>query len=162
MPDLFLMNEDGEYFGVSNQSYARWHNYPNSIEHWMKAEGSDAGRYFNIDCVELDEEIVKKFDELTKEYINLEANTPVFNEEYPSIFGKSKKAYRQAVNEFMEHHAVWAKESNIAYYTNRKRELWNERTRLFCTFSKKVTEAISCNYYIRYGKIHFTAKHPSE
>ena len=42
MPDLFIMNDNGEYFGVSGHSYAAWHNYPKSINFWMGAEGSDA------------------------------------------------------------------------------------------------------------------------
>ena len=43
MPDLFIMNDNGEYFGVSGHSYAAWHNYPKSINFWMGL-GSRKGR----------------------------------------------------------------------------------------------------------------------
>ena len=106
MPDLFIMNDNGEYFGVSGHSYAAWHNYPKSINYWMGAEGSDAGRYFNIDEVELTQAQVDEFDRITKEYARLDAETPTFELQYPvSRDYKTKKAYNQAVNDFMAAHA---------------------------------------------------------
>lgn len=152
MPDLFLMDENGNYYGVSANSYAVWHGYPKSIEHWMNAEGSDAGRYFHIDEVEMTQEQADRFDRITQDYKQLDEATPVFAEEYPNAFDKrpSKKAYRDAVDTWKEHHAAWAKETNVASYNSRKSELWNERTAMFLTFSKKVTEGISNNHFIKF------------
>lgn len=152
MPDLFLMDQQGNYYGVSKNSYAAWHNYPKSIEHWINAEGSDSGRYFNIDEVEMTQEQVDEFDRITKEYQQIHDATPVFEEEYPSAFKKwpSKKAYQEAVDEWKVRHSAWAETSNVAFYNKRKDELWNERTRMFLTFSKKVAEAVSDNHCIKY------------
>lgn len=108
MPDLFLMDEGGNYYGVSEHSYPKWHKFPKSIDYWRNAEGSDAGRWFNIDEVELSAELVEEFDKLTK----------VYEETPPTEMLK-------------------------------RRELWRQRTVLFCTFSKKVTEAISDNDNIK-------------
>ena len=152
MPDLFVMDADGDYYGVSEHSYAKWHNYPKSIEHWKGAEGSDAGRYFIIDEVELNVADVVRFDSLTAQYERLDAETPKFGEEYPNrIFGgfKTKKAYKQAVDAYMEHYKVWAETSNIGCYINRKRELWKARTLLFISFSQKVYEGIKDNDNIK-------------
>jgi hypothetical protein len=152
MPDLFIMNDNGEYFGVSGHSYAAWHNYPKSINYWMGAEGSDAGRYFNIDEVELTQAQVDEFDRITKEYARLDAETPTFELTYPvSRDYKTKKAYNQAVNDFMTAHEEWCKKSNIGYYINTKRDLWKQRTELFITFSQKVYEAIKDNDNIKHA-----------
>ena len=152
MPDLFIINDNGEYFGVSGHSYAAWHNYPKSINFWMGAEGSDAGRYFNIDEVELAQAQVDKFDSITKEYARLDAETPTFELQYPvSRDYKTKKAYNQAVNDFMAAHEEWCKKSNIGYYINTKRDLWKQRTELFITFSQKVYEAIKDNDNIKHA-----------
>ena len=152
MPDLFIMNDNGEYFGVSGNSYAAWHNYPKSINFWMGAEGSDAGRYFNIDEVELPTDKVEEFDRITKEYARLDAETPKFELQYPvgSAY-KTKKDYNQAVNDFMAAHEEWCKKSNIGYYINTKRDLWKQRTELFITFSQKVYEAIKDNDNIKHA-----------
>lgn len=152
MPDLFLMDADGNYYGVSDNSYVRWHNFPKSIDHWMNTDGSDAGRYFIIDEVELPTSQIEKFDNLTKEYCKLDAETPKFDEEYPnSIFGgfKTKKAYNQAMETYMEHYGEWCKANNIGSYTLRKSELWKARILLFITFSKNVYEAIKDNNCIK-------------
>ena len=152
MPDLFLMDDDGNYYGVSNHSYADWHNYPKSINYWMGAEGSDAGRYFNIDEVELTQAQVDEFDRITKEYVRLAAETPTFELRYPASEDyKTKKAYNQAVNDYMVAHKEWCEKSNIAYYVNTKTDLWKQRTKLFTTFSQKVYEAIKDNHCIKYA-----------
>lgn len=146
MPDLFLMDEKGNYYGVSEHSYAIWHKFPKSIDFWRNAEGSDDGRYFNIDEVELDAAQVQKFDQLTKEYAKLDAETPDFSEQYPAPSSfKTKKAYNQAVKDYMARYEEWVKVSNIRYYISTKQNLWSERTRLFCSFSKNVYEAIKDN-----------------
>lgn len=149
MPDLFLMDTDGNYYGVSPHSYVRWHNYPKDINHWMTSKCSDADRFFHIDEVELPIEKVNEFDSITKEYVRLEEETPRFELFYPvrRLF-KTKKAYNQAVREFIEKHSEWCETSNIRYYTQVKNELWNQRTSLFCTFSKNVYDAISDNHNI--------------
>ena len=152
MPDLFIMNDNGEYFGVSGHSYAAWHNYPKSINFWMGAEGSDDGRYFNIDEVELTQAQVDEFDRITKEYARLDAETPTFERQYPvSRDYKTKKAYNQAVSEFMLAHEEWCKTSNIAHYIVTKQNLWKQRTEMFITFSQKVYEAIKDNHCIKFA-----------
>ena len=152
MPDLFIMDADGNYYGVSDHSYARWHNFPKDINHWKNAEGSDGGRHFIIDEVELPKAQVVQFEILTAEYCKLDAETPKFGEEYPNrIFGgfKSKKAYDQAVADYMAHYKTWCEASNIGEYIGRKNELWKARTLLFITFSQKVYEAIKDNDCIK-------------
>lgn len=152
MPDLFLMDQEGNYYGVTHNSYACWHDYPKSIEHWFVAEGSDKGRYFNIDEVELTQAQVDEFDRITKEYARLDAETPTFDLQYPvSKEYKTKKAYNQAVNDFIAAHEEWCKKSNISYYINTKRDLWKQRTLLFITFSQKVYEAIKDNDNIKHA-----------
>lgn len=145
MPDLFLMDENGNYYGVSTVSYAVMDKFPRSVEHWANREGSDAGRRFVIGCEDLDEAVVRKFDELTKEYEDLDRRTPHFEEEYPNLNSgewKSRKAYRQACDEWMERHDAWVKESNIASFVRRMNDVWQERTELFASLSSAVYEAI--------------------
>lgn len=143
MPDLFVMDAEGNYYGVSGTSYVRWHNYPKSIDFWKSAEGSDAGRYFNIDEVELTQAQVDEFDRLTKEHERLDAEMPDFELKYPERKDyKTKKAYNQAVNDHVAAYEEWIKKNNIAYYINTKRDLWKQRTELFITFSQKVYEDI--------------------
>ena len=145
MPDLFLMDETGKYYGVSSSSYVIFDKFPKSIEHWENREGSDAGRRFVIDCVDLAEELVQKFEALTLEYERLDAERPLFTEQYPSWTDgvwKTKKAYKQACDDYqaryMEHH----KANNVASYMRKMDEVWSERTKLFATFSEKVYQAV--------------------
>lgn len=150
MPDLFLMDNDGNYYGVGKNSYARWQNFPKGIGHWMSAEGSDIDRRFNIEEVELPSDKVEEFDRITKEYAKLDDETPRFELFYPVLSEyKTKKAYQQAVDEFNEKHKEWCESSNIRHYMAAKDELWRQRTTLFCTFSQKVYDAISDNDYIK-------------
>ena len=151
MPDLFLMDQEGIYYGVTHNSYACWHDYPKSIEHWFDAEGSDKGRYFNIDEVELPVEQIEKFDAITKEYEQLSDSMPTFEHEYPfpSQY-KTKKAYWEACEEHVKKYKEWLEENNIPEYNMRKSALWTERTKLFCTFSSKVYEAIKDNDPIKH------------
>ena len=152
MPDMFVMSEAGEYFGVSAHSYAAWHNYPKNIDFWMNAEGSDAGRYFNIDEVELTQAQVDEFDRITKEYARLDAETPTYEPTYPVRSDyKTKKAYKDATDEFMAAYKAWCKDNNIGYYIITKRNLWKQRTQLFIAFSQKVYEAIKDNDNIKYA-----------
>ena len=152
MPDLFVMDAEGNYYGVSGSSYVRWHNYPKSIDFWMGAEGSDAGRYFNIDEVELTQAQVDEFDRLTKEHERLDAEMPDFELKYPERKDfKTKKAYNQAVNDHVAAYEEWIKKNNIAYYINTKRDLWKQRTELFITFSQKVYEDIKDNDCIKHA-----------
>jgi len=67
-PDLFLMDEEGRYYGVGSNSYVRWKDFPKSVEHWTKAEGSDAGRRFIVDEVEMPKEKAEEFNALTTEF----------------------------------------------------------------------------------------------
>lgn len=152
MPDLFLMDELGNYYGVSANSYAAWHNYPKNIDHWLDATCSDADRYFHIDEVDMPQEKADEFDRITKEYQRIVDATPVFTEEYPNAFDKwpSKKAYREAVDAWMKRHAEWAEKTDVTSYNSRKKELWSQRTAMFLTFSKKVAEEISENDCIKY------------
>ena len=150
MPDLFLMDAESNYYGVSQNSYASWHKFPKSIDHWMNAEGSDAGRFFNIDEVDIPTDQVEEFDRITKEYERLDAETPRFELTYPAQKDyKTKKAYQEACDDFETQHSEWCKTSGIQKYMSAKNELWEQRTRLFCSFSKKVRKAISDNNYIK-------------
>lgn len=150
MPDLFLMDESGNYYGITSVSYATLDKFPKDVNHWRTREGSDAGRYFNIDCVELADDLVKRFDDLTAEYIRLDREMPSFSESYPLPGDfKTKKAYQQACDEHVARYRAWFKENNVAFYVKRKAEVWEERTKLFCTFSDKVYEALKDNDNIR-------------
>lgn len=152
MPDLFLMDEYGNYYGVSQHSYAAWDKFPVDVDHWKNRTCSDADRFFNIDCMDIPEEIVIRFDELTKEYERLDKETPSFGEEYPVFSSfKTKKSYKEATDAWIERHSQWVKDSNLAYYITRKREIWNERTQIFASLSPKVYEAIKYHDCFRYA-----------
>lgn len=146
MPDLFLMDEEGNYYGVSEWSYAKFNGYPKDVNYWRTANCSDDGRFFNIDIVELTEEQVFDFDRITKEYCKLYAESPEFSEKYPERDTyRSKKDYNQAVSDYEARYRKYIKDCNVEYYVRRKRELWDKRTKLFLTFSKKVAETIADN-----------------
>lgn len=152
MPDLFLMDEQGKYYGVSNDSYAALRNYPKSIDYWLNATGSDADRYFHIDEVEMTQEQVDEFDRITKECLQLCAKAPVFEEECPRVCDKwpSEKAYLKALDAWKERHTAWCKEMDTVSYNKRIDELWRKRAVMFLTFSQKVTSEISDNHCIKY------------
>ena len=154
MPDLFLMDENGNYYGVSEHSYAAWRNYPASVEYWIHAEGSDSGRFFNIDEVEANQEDVMKFDYLTKEYYRLGKDIDRLDEERKAVVGdcpcafnfKSRKAYNMAWGEYIARLDEYNKNhTEIRDCMVKRSQLWKDRTKLFLTFSKKVAEAISDN-----------------
>lgn len=150
-PDMFLMDEEGNYYGVSEHSYAKIKNFPESIEYWRNATSSDAGRILFIDEVELAEEQMKAFDKITKEYNRLEEERPVFGGNYPSEKDyKTKKAYKQAVDKHMENYMQWLKDSGAMKLSMERSELWKDRTRMFLSFSKIVEGCISDNDNIKY------------
>ena len=157
MPDLFLMDENGIYYGVSEHSYARWHDYPVSVEYWIHAEGSDSGRFFNIDEVEANQEDVMKFDDLTKEYYCLGKDIDRLCEQRKAVIGdypcalnfKSRKAYNMACDDYIARLDEYNKNhTEIRDCMVKRSQLWEERSRLFLTFSKKIAEAISGNHNI--------------
>ena len=152
MPDTFLMDENGNYYGVTEHSYATWDNYPKSADFWRNAQGSDSDRYFNIDYVEISEEMVAEFDTLTKEYIRANAEIPKFGEKFPNLMlggFKTKKAYNEAVKAYEERYNEWKRTSNVVAFIAQRDELFTKRTRLFLSFSKKVYDAISDNENIK-------------
>lgn len=150
-PDMFLMDGEGNYYGVTEHSYASWRNFPKSIDYWRNAEGSDSDRWFNIDEVELTAEQVEQFDSLTKKYAELSANAPQFSEQYPTQTDyKTKKSYKEAVDGFLARHESWFKNANVKEHTIAMNEIWSKRTRLFCTFSEKVYNAIKDNAPVKY------------
>ena len=150
-PDMFLMDEQGNYYGAERSVYARHANYPKDINYWRNAEGSDSGRYFNIDEVELTQEQIDKYCEALKAYYDKYDNCPTFGESYPEQKNfKTKKAYKEAVDSYMAREAAWCKESNIAQHIRDTRALWFESIRIFCSFSAKVYEAIKDNDPVRY------------
>ena len=152
MPDLFVMDAEGNYYGVSEHSYARWDNFPKSVEHWNGREGSDAGRYFNIDEVELPTEQVEKFETLTQEYRQIQQTIDdnAFPEKAP-VFSdfKTRRSYTIASNKWSKRYDAWWQEHGMRDLMGKRQDKWTERTRLFVTFSKKVTEAISDNHCIQ-------------
>lgn len=96
--------------------------------------------------------MVAKFDKLTKDYAELDAATPSFDESYPLPADyKTKKAYNVACEEWAERHSAWVKESRIAEFVTRKRDLWEERTKMFASLSEKVYEAIKYHDCFRYA-----------
>lgn len=136
-PDKFIMDENGNYYGVMNHSCAIFHNYPNNITFWETAECADSDRFFNIATADISKEQLDEFDSLTKEYLRIDAETPEFTEQYPdgmSSQWKSKKEYNDACKEWMRRHEIWVIESNIASYITKKRVLLKERENLFNSF----------------------------
>lgn len=152
MPDLFVMDADGNYYGVTDYSYALWDNFPKDVAHWQGREGSDAGRYFNIDEVELNIEDVSKFDQLTNEHkeVSKAIENVRFQEVPPCRTDyKSKNAYIAACRDWEAKYFAWSEAHGIKTLMQTRREKWEARTRTFLTFSKKVTEALSDNHEIR-------------
>jgi len=138
-PDRFIMDVNGNYYGVMPHSYAIIREFPQSIEYWMNATCSDSDRFFNIHVVDLSAEQLAEFDGMTKEYIKMEENAPVFGEQYPDSMSKewkSKKAYNEAVEGWMKRHNAWVEESksDIAQFNIRMRELVQARIQLFKSF----------------------------
>ena len=150
-PDMFRMDPQGNYYGVSPDSYAALRGFPKNINYWIDATCSDSDRFFNIDEVELPFEQVEQFDSLTQQYAELSANDPVFPEQYPTSGDyKTKKAYKEAVDGFLARHEAWCKTSNVKEHTNAKIDAWKKRIRLFCSFSAKVYNAIKHNDPVKY------------
>lgn len=140
-PDRFIMDENGNYYGVGEHSYAIARNFPQSIDYWMTATCADSDRYFNIVSAELTMEQLEAFDKITKEYINHSNSAPVFGEKYPDSMSqewKSKKEYNAAVAEWMKRHDAWVCEnkSNIIRYREREAELSLQRKLMFASFSE--------------------------
>lgn len=138
-PDRFIMDENGNYYGVGEHSYATIRNFPKSIDYWMTATCADSDRYFDIVSVELTMEQLEAFDNITKEYINHSNSAPVFGEQYPDSLGivwKSKKDYNAAVEGWMKRYEGWLAEnrSKIAEYRERESELSEERKHMFASF----------------------------
>lgn len=150
MPDLFVMDEEGNYYGALTESYPAWRGFPKDVDYWRNAEGSDAGRYFNIDEVELDIAQVEKFEAATRYYEQVRKDTPVFGKKFPmrSDF-ETKKAFNDAANKFTSEHDQWFRENNVAWFMETASEVWKQRTELFLSFSEKVHEAISNNDHIK-------------
>ena len=148
MPDLFLMDAQGNYYGACKNGYVQFHNFPKDISFWMNTEGSDAGRYFNIDEVELPAEKVMEFDNITKKYYELLDNAPA-EPSCPNLGDyKTKKDYNAAMDKHIARYA----ESDFKEFLNRREELWAQRTELFLSFSDKVTESISDNECIKHPR----------
>lgn len=151
-PDLFVMDAEGNYYGVSENSYARWDDFPKSVNHWNGREGSDAGRYFNIDEVEIPTEQVEKFEALTQEYRQIQQTIDdnAFPEKAP-VFSdyKTKRSFTIARNKWSKRYDEWRKEHNMRGLIRQSQDKWNERIRLFVSFSKKVSDAISDNHCIQ-------------
>lgn len=151
MPDLFLMDEKGNYYGAGKHSYPVLKNFPMAPDYWKTATGSDDDRYFHIDVVELDEEKAMEFDRLTRKYEELDAQIPRFEEDYPLSFNfKTKKEYNEALATWQSHHDEWYKENGQKglEFVAKMNAIWHARTMLFCTFSEKVTSEISNNDHI--------------
>lgn len=153
MPDLFLMDENGNYYGVTDHSYALWDNFPKSVDHWHTREGSDAGRYFNIDEVELPAEKVERFEYLTQKHreLNKKIEEVAFPEKAPS--SKDYKTYRSyiiASNKWLKRLDVWREEHDFKNLLQQRADAWKERILLFTSFSQKVYEAIKYNNNIKY------------
>lgn len=145
MPDMFVMDNDGNYFGVLPDSYAKFYDFPKSVEFWRSAECSDAGRRFIIDEVDVDADKVSRFDDLTKSYVSIAEGMPEF-EEYPMPGDFStKKEYVSACSDWDIRHRAWMDEKNISAFISRRDEVFNERTNVFCSLSERVYDGIKDN-----------------
>lgn len=150
-PDMFLMDAEGNYYGAERSVYARHANYPKDINYWRNAEGSDSGRWFNIDEVEVTKEQIEQYCAAVKAYHDMYDSRPLFGESYPEQKNyKTKKAYKEAVDSYMAREEAWCKENNIAQHVRDIRELWFASIRIFCSFSAKVYEAIKDNDPVKY------------
>ena len=150
-PDMFVMTEDGSYYGVSELSYAKFHKFPKEVGFWRNTEGSDAGRYFFVEEVEITDEQIALFDSMTKKYYELDNLIPK-NEENPPCRSnfKSLKAYEKAFEEWHERYIVWIKENDIWRLRQEMNDVWVYRTKLFLSLSAKVTEFLSDNDNIKH------------
>lgn len=140
-PDRFIMDENGNYYGVMPHSYAIFHNFPKSIDFWMTSTCSDSDRFFYIESVDLTDEQLEEFDGITKDYLRMKEEIPVFGEQYPDGLSKewkTKKAYHEAVEDYMLRYNAWreANRNKLESTINGTRSLLQERTRLFKSFSK--------------------------
>ena len=57
IPSMFLMDDNGNYFGAYF-GYPVWDNYPKNDEYWITKEGSDLGRNCIIEMLELQTKVV--------------------------------------------------------------------------------------------------------
>ena len=141
-PDRFIMDENGNYYGVGEHSYAILRNFPKNIDYWRTATCSDSDRFFNIVSVELTQEQLEAFDNITKEYIDNSKHAPVFGEQYPDSMSKewkSKKDYKAAAEAYIKRYETWMAEhrDECRAYAKHQRELGNERMRLFSSFMSR-------------------------
>ena len=150
-PDMFVMTEDGTYYGVSEVSYAKIRNFPKEICYWKNANSSDSDRGFFIDEVELDEADLVKFDEITREYYRLESEKPKHDEPRPERESfKTSKDYNKAIDEYIERYMSWFNNSGARETMTKRENLWVERVKMFLSFSDKVASCISSNDNIKY------------
>lgn len=154
LPDFFIMDADGNYYGVfspiSYTSYAQFYKFPKDVNFWRTAEGSDAGRHFIIDEVDIDESLVHEFEAVTREYEAVKASTPEFEKTYPSERNfRTKRAYKQAEDAWWAEHAAWCKKVNMPKYMNKREQLLTRRVVLFIGFSEKQRNALSRYHYYR-------------
>lgn len=133
--DMFLMDEAGNYYGVWQHSYARFHKFPKSIEFWKNSTCADADRYFNVTEVEITESELNEFDNLVKEYDRLDAAQPSFSSAYPvrECF-KTKKDYLKAADEYVAAYEKWVKDSHVADYITEKNAIWEKKEKMFYSF----------------------------
>lgn len=133
------MDENGNYYGVMQHSYAVLRNFPKSIDYWKSSTCADSDRYFHVVSVDLSESQLQEFESVTNEYTKLQNETIEFGEQYPdsrSNEWKTKKAYNEAVKDYMARHDAWIAENRdkIHEIYERKSNLWKERVRLFQSF----------------------------
>lgn len=148
-PDMFVMDEQGNYYGVTLHSYPIWSDFPKDPGFWATAEGSDSDRCFQIEKVWLPVYKVELFDNLTKKAIENRLAFPVFRLYPVRRDYKSEKEYKMAEDKWWEEHTEWAKKNDMAGFIRRERELDQERTKLFCSFSEKVYNGIRYHYDIK-------------
>lgn len=140
-PDRFIMDDEGNYYGVGEHSYAIIRNFPKSIDYWKNATCSDSDRYFHIEEVELTQDQLEAFDSITKKYIENTKTAPVFGEQYPdgtSKEWKSKKEFNAAADAFIKRYEKWMVDNREACMLYREREhvLSDSRKRMFNSFRK--------------------------
>jgi hypothetical protein len=143
MPDLFLMDTDGNYYGLSSCSYPEFYHFPKSIDFWRETVCSDDDRYFCIAEVELPVESIKQFDSVTREHRELCANTPSMGLKAPAAADfKTDRAFKAAVKEFLAQQSAFYNSEEWCNFSAKRSNLWNERIRLFMSFSEELSHIL--------------------
>lgn len=85
LPSVFLFVE-GQYYGCLE--YPKFNNYPQDVDFWRTATGSDSDRYFNVEEVEVSEEQIA---EMVRMHEDMELSKAQLKEYIRYRFNASKE-----------------------------------------------------------------------